>query len=362
MALAAKFSQAQSPVNLASDGEALSPIAYAELFARLTRERDVRADNFGAGGIVTEFESRVAALLGKERAILMPTGTLANMLALDRLAGPARRRAIVQRDSHILNDTGDSCERVMGLKLIALQDNEAGFTSAAVAAELERTATARVAVPVGVISVETPVRRRHAQLVCEPDIDAVVALARREGIALHLDGARVFIAAAATGRSVRQYADLFDTVYVSLYKYMNVPFGAVLAGPEAVIDGLQHDRRRHGGGLNQFWPIALVAGHVLDGLEESWTSALARLPPVLDRIAASGRARIAPFPHPSNIHPLVVTGADPARMARIAAGALARGVKLPEPEGDTFWIRANASWTRIEPDDLAHRIIAALDA
>lgn len=362
MAIATKHSQAQSPINLASDGEALSPLAYAELLARLTRERDVRADNFGAGGIVSEFEARVAALLGKERAILMPTGTLANMLALDRLAGPSRRRVIVQRDSHILNDTGDSCERVMGLKLIALQDNEAGFTAAAVAAELERTASARVAVPVGAISIETPVRRRHAQLVAETDIDAVAALARREGIALHLDGARLFIAAAATGRSVRRYADPFDTVYVSLYKYMNVPFGAVLAGPAGVIDGLHHDRRRHGGGLNQFWPIALVAGHVLDGLEETWKNTLARMPPVLDRITASGRARVPPFPHVANIRPVTVAGADAARMARIAAGALAHGVKLPEPEGDTFWIRANASWTHVEPDDLARRIVAALGA
>jgi threonine aldolase len=362
MAIASKHFQAQSPINLASDGEGLSPLAYAELLARLTREREVRADSFGAGGIVAEFEDRVAALLGKERAILMPTGTLANMLALDRLAGPGKRRAIVQRDGHILNDTGDSCERVMGLKLIALQDNEAGFTAAAVAAELTRAATARVAVPVGVISIETPVRRRHAQLVAESDIDAVVALGRREGIALHLDGARLFVAAAATGRSVRQYADLFDTVYVSLYKYMNVPFGAVLAGPAAIIDGLRHDRRRHGGGLNQFWLIALVAGHGLDGLEETWKQALARMPPVLDRVAASGRARIAPFPHASNIRPLAVPGVDPARMARIAAAALARGLKLPEPEGDTFWIRANAGWTRIEPDDLAQRVIEALGA
>ncbi|MBM3600042.1 MAG: low specificity L-threonine aldolase [Alphaproteobacteria bacterium] len=371
MAVALKPSPVAPVVTLASDGEELSPAAYAQLLAELTRGRDVAADTFSIGGIVAEFEARIAGLLGKERAIVMPTGTLANMLALDRLAGPAangvgRRRVIVQTDSHVLNDTGDGCELVAGLKLVPVQDHGAGFTAAAVRAELQRATTARVAVPFGAISIETPVRRRHNELVDQRDIDEVVALARAEGIGLHLDGARVFIAAAATGRSVADCARPFDTVYVSLYKYMHVPFGAVLAGPARLIDGLHHDRRRHGGGLRQSWQIALVAGHFLDDLESAWRQAMVLARPVLDRIVSSGRARLADFPNAGNIFPLVpvsVSGAvDSQHLARVAARALALGIKLPEPEGDRFWIRVNATWTRLAPDDLAARVVKALES
>jgi len=319
-------------------------------------------DEFGRGGIVAEFEARIAALLGKGRAIVMPTGTLANLLALDRLCGPGRRRVIVQRDSHILNDTSDTCERLAGLKLIALQDNAAGFTATAVEAEIAAAAVARVAAPVGAIAIEPPVRRRHGQLPAAHDVEEVVRLARRHGIRLHLDGARIFIAAAATGRSVRDLAGPFDTVYVSLYKYMNVPFGAVLAGPAVLIDGLEHDRRRHGGSLRQFWQVALVAGQLLDGLEDAWRQALARARPVLDRVTAAGRVRLQPFAHGSNIFPLEIPGASADRLARITARARVAGIKLPAPEGNVFWVRANPSWLRIDPGELSVRLEDAVMA
>src|SRR5947209_12918128 len=87
-------------VQFRSDGLALSPIAYARLLADIAQRRDIAPDEYSRGGVVAELETRMAALLGKEAAIFVPTGTLANHLALRLLTGTGRR-VLVQRESHL---------------------------------------------------------------------------------------------------------------------------------------------------------------------------------------------------------------------------------------------------------------------
>src|ERR1700724_2546465 len=95
----------------------------------------------------------------------------------------------------------------------------------------------------------------------------ITAWARERGIGLHLDGARLFLESAYSNRPVREYAALFDTVYISLYKYFNAASGAILAGPKALLGELFNPRRMFGGGLHQAWPFAAVALHYMDGFE-----------------------------------------------------------------------------------------------
>src|SRR5438045_6265864 len=92
---------------------------------------------------------------------------------------------------------------------------------------------------------------------------------------LKLDGARLLIESVYTGIAPADYAARFDTVYVSLYKYLNAAAGAVLAGPRALLDGLFHQRRMFGGGLPHVWPYAAVALHYLDGFSERFAAAAA---------------------------------------------------------------------------------------
>jgi threonine aldolase len=94
-------------IHFRSDGVALSPADYARLLARLAAEDEVAADEFSLGGAVERLERRMAALLGKEMAVFMPSGTLANHLAL-RLLARRGRRVLVQRDSHLYCDCGDA--------------------------------------------------------------------------------------------------------------------------------------------------------------------------------------------------------------------------------------------------------------
>src|SRR5215471_10591890 len=99
-------------------------------------------------------------------------------------------------------------------------------------------------------------------------MEKIVAWARAHHVGLHLDGARIFLESAYTGRPVKEYAALFDTVYVSMYKYFNAAAGAILAGPKALLADLYHTRRMFGGGLPHVWPYTAVALHYVDGFEQ----------------------------------------------------------------------------------------------
>jgi threonine aldolase len=266
---------------------------------------------------------------------------------------------VVQQDGHIMGDTGDSAARLAGVTLVPLQDRGAGFSAAALEAAAARAANGRVATPVAAVVVETPVRSRHAELFDRDDLDGVVAAAKAAGLRLHLDAARLFIAAAWYGRAPAALCAPFDTVYVSLYKQLGTPFGAALAGPAALIEGLGAARRRSGGGLAQFWPAALLAGHHLDGVAERWTRVAAMAPKVWDALAASGRFRIVRRAAESNIVGLALReGGD---LAAFRTRATAAQVRLPAEEAGMLWIRANETWLRSSAEEIAARLVSVAD-
>ena len=255
----------------------------------------------------------------------MPSGTLANHLALRALAG-AKRRVIVPETSHIYNDTGDACQTLSALTLMPLGPGAATFTRADVEAVLARTASGRVATDVGAIAIESPVRRLSGQMFDWDVLTGVAALARERGIGLHLDGARIFIASAYTGRSPAEYAAPFDTVYVSLWKYFNSGQGAILAGPRRVLDGMFHTRRMFGGNLAVGWPAALVARHYMDGFVERLRSAVEVSEAFYRAIAAHPRLAVERIPNGTNVARLTLKGVDPALATRRLAE---RGIRIP---------------------------------
>src|SRR6185436_48387 len=227
------------------DGLNLEPAEIASDLARLCAADARVPDNYGLGGCVEDVETYFATLLGKERALFMPTGTLANHLAIRALARD-RRRVVVQETSHIYNDTGDASQILSGLTLMPLAPDKGTFTWADVEHVIARTTSGRVPDPLGAIVVESPIRRLSGELFERAEMMRVCAEARRLGIGLHLDGARLFIASAYTGISPAEYAAPFDTVYVSLWKYFNSLNGAILAGPSALLDGMFNVRRMFG--------------------------------------------------------------------------------------------------------------------
>ena len=271
----------------------------------------------------------MAARLGKERAIFMPTGTLANHLALRRHCGTGGRAA-VQEQSHLFNDTGDSVQRLSGINLVPLAPGRVGFTAAELGQAHRTSVTGRVFNPISAVMVETPVRRLSGRVVPWDDLVAVTDLCRSLSIPSHLDGARVFMMAAASGRDVREYAGLFDSVYVSLYKYLGSPFGAVLAGKGEFIEGMYHERRMFGGGLAQAALPAALALSALAGFEEAFGAAMDKAADLFEEIDRAPGLSITPFEHGSNIFPMTVDPAiDPVRLA----GSLSRRGIFIYPQG-----------------------------
>jgi len=181
---AAATTPRQDRVSFVGDGIALNPGEYSRLLARLVEEKNVQPDSYALGGVIGQMEERFAAILGKEQAIFLPTGTLANHLAVRLLAG-SRRRVLVQQASHLYNDCGDCAQTLSGLNLVPLASSRATFTSDEVAEQLSLAAGGRVTAQVGAIQIESPVRRKQGELFDFEMMQKVSALAREKQIGLH---------------------------------------------------------------------------------------------------------------------------------------------------------------------------------
>lgn len=348
-----------SVVRFHGDGLSLTPHEMAALLQDLTARSDCQPDNYSRGGVVEELETRLARLLGKERAVFMPTGTLANHLAVRALCGGRGQRVLAQADSHLVNDAGDCASTLSGLNVIALAPGRSCFTAEDVEAVLTRMQDGRVATRVGALSVESPVRRLDNVAVPLEELEIILAPARSAGIGLHLDGARLPLYAPYLGTAPDAIAALFDTVYVSLYKCFSAPFGAVLAGSADLIDELYHARRMFGGGLQQAWPAAAVALHHVDGYEESAIRVAALADDLLGRLQADGRCRVERVTGGTNVFRLELVDGDPAAWRESLGQA---GIELPSPETGTgiFICKMNPTWDRSTADQLERTLLEAL--
>lgn len=349
----------QFRVSLADDGDIPAPREMAARLHRLTQENAIDADYYGNGGAVADLEMEAARLLGKERAVMFPTGTLANLIALRLLAGSDGARVVVHRRSHFFNDSGDNLSLLGGFTMVPLEGEGAGFSVDDVAAEFDRTANARVASRIGCIAIESPSRRLHGRRFAQADIKKISALANDRGIPLFLDGARMLIECAYTGQRPADMAAPFDIVYLSLYKYLGAPFGCVLAGPAAMLDEVFHERRRFGGSLYQMWPAALLAKDALAGSADRWRRARAAGDAVLALAERESSITVERFPDGTNVVLFHLPGAV-LDGKKIKEAGFSHELKLPEPSGSFLPLKVNETWLRMEPRDLARRLTDAL--
>jgi threonine aldolase len=298
---------AQPPVLFVGDGLSLSPAQYASLLTTITAKESFRRDTYLKNGPVEELENTMATLLGKERALFLPTGTLANHLAVRMLAGETRK-VLVQAESHLYRDEGDCAQLLSGLNLVPLGPGRATLSAGEVAKAVDEAAGPPYPAPVGAISIESPVRRCDGQVFEFDEMQKVCAYCRARQVGTHLDGARMFLASAYTGVSPAQYAALFDTVYVSMYKYFNAPFGAILAGPASLMARIEVLRHQFGSAIYQGWESAAVALEHVHGFSERYQAAARNGEKLFQLLQASGRFQIERVPSGSNIARLRLAG------------------------------------------------------
>jgi threonine aldolase len=344
-------------VDFTGDGLSLSPLEYATELRRIAGENGFEADYYTLGGSIEALERKFAALLGKERAVFVPTGTLANHLAIRHLAGNDRR-AIVQAESHFYNDSGDCAGTLSGLTLIPLAPGRATFTLEEVKASVERAGASRVPAGIGVISIESPVRRRLQEMFDFDEMAKICAFARERGLRLHLDGARLFNLPFHSGRAITAYTSLFDTVYISLWKCFNAASGAILAGSAAIIDGQFQTRRMFGGSLPQAWPVAAVAAGYAEGYLGEYAKAWKNASVLLSALAGSDRFAVEKIASGTSVFKLRVRGTAPETFA----GRLKeKGVILSPTHGPdgVFNLIVNTSLNSADPRALIDAFVGA---
>ena len=313
------------------DGEPKTPSTMLQRLAEFDQKFALEVDSYSLGGNVEQLETKCAEILGKEAAVFMPTGTLANHLAIRKLCG-VKPRAIVQEQSHLYNDSGDCVTRLSNINLVPLAKEYPYFTLEALKAAVEQAESGRVINPVGAVMVESPVRRQSGKIMPFDEMKAVTDYCRDKQIGSHLDGARLYMMSGATGILPADYAALFDTVYVSLYKYFGAPFGAILAGTIEFTDGLYHDRRMFGGGLASANFAAALALRGIDGFEECFNRAMARATALFDKINGLEGINVEHFEHGSNMFPLKLeSNIDSKRFVKTLG---AHSVSVSPPDAD----------------------------
>lgn len=213
---------------------------------------DEQIDNYGGGELIESFEQEVAGLLGKEAAIFMPSGTMAQPIALRIWADLARTDFVaLHATSHVALHEHNSYQVLWQLKGCELGESHR--------VPLLDDLQAAARDPLAAVLLELPMREIGGQL---PPWDELVRQsnwARDQGIKLHMDGARLWQCPAAYDKSLADIAALFDSVYVSFYKDLGGIAGAMLVGDADFIARAKVWQRRVGGTLYALYPYVIAA-------------------------------------------------------------------------------------------------------
>ncbi len=227
---------------------------------------EVGDDVYGEDPTVRRLEERVAALLGKEAALFTPSGTMANQLAIRAQSEPGDA-VIAEAQAHVLLYERAAPTAIAGVMPLAIPGERGLFGPEAVAARIPSppaTMPPGLFPPVRLLCLENTHNAGGGTVWPPERFAAVCREARRHGLSIHLDGARLWHAAVALGVPERTWADLCDTVAVCFSKGLGAPVGAAVAGSCAFIDRARRFRGMMGGAMRQAGVLAAACLYALD--------------------------------------------------------------------------------------------------
>lgn len=258
---------------------------------RAMAEADVADDERDGDPTVKRLEARTAELLGKERALFFPSGVMANQAAVWLHTRPGTE-VLLDADAHIIHWEAAGAAALSGVQVRPVVGAH-GVMRASDLREALRPASRFAPVP-SLVCAENTHNGAGGRATRASDLDAIADVARERALPVHLDGARLWNAAAATGDALQDLARGADTVMVSYSKGLGAPIGAAIAGSARHVDALWTIRKRLGGALRQAGIVAAGALYALDHHRErlaedhTHASAFARL---VDGVAG---ARVVP--------------------------------------------------------------------
>lgn len=213
---------------------------------------DANRDTYGRGGIAEEFEAQLSSFFGKPGVVFLPTGTLAQNVAMKCYSEKTGKKAVaLHPTSHLLLHEYDAIETLWQLRV-----KKVGQSESVLSPDDLHTLDAS---DICAIIIETPMRELGGVM---PEWGALLAMRRwcdANQVAMHLDGARLWQTTSFYQRSVKQIAEIFDSVYVSFYKDLNGIAGAALLGEATLIEDARIWARRAGGNPITLYPDILAA-------------------------------------------------------------------------------------------------------
>jgi threonine aldolase len=228
---------------------------------KVMAEAEVGDDVFGEDPTVNALQEKVARMLGKESAIFVPSGTMANQLAIKSHTQPGDE-VIIETTSHPYNFEGGAAAVLSGIQFYCLKAVR-GILDASQVEEAVRPEDHHFPVT-RLICLENTHNRGGGSVYPIEKMAAIHRLAKSKGLLLHLDGARLWNASVAKGINPKEYAQWADSVSVCLSKGLGAPIGSLVAGSKTFIDRVHRFRKMFGGGMRQVGIIAAAGIYALD--------------------------------------------------------------------------------------------------
>lgn len=255
--MAQRDTSAQHPVDLRSDTVTKPTSAMRVAMSHA----EVGDDVLGDDPTVIRLQDRIAAIMGKEAACFVPTGTMANQTAIRAHTEPGDE-ILAHEDSHIIHYETGSPAALSGVMIRPLFGARGLFTgedvSRAIRPDSIHAPRSRMLI------VENTQNRGGGAVWPIEQVRAVTEAARAKGLRTHMDGARIWNACAATGLEPMDYAKHFDTVSCCFSKGLGAPAGSAVAGDRATIARVHRFRKMFGGTMRQSGVLAACALHALD--------------------------------------------------------------------------------------------------
>lgn len=286
-------------------------------------EAVVGDDVYGEDPTVVELEERVASMLGHEAGLFVPTGSMANLLGIWSLV-PAGAEVLCDGQSHIVRAEMGAHAQLHGITTRTWTTTD-GIVDAATVAAAIAPDNGPFLVRTAAIEVENTHNFGGGTVHPVEVLREVRAVAIAAGLAMHLDGARLWNAHVATGTPLRDYGSLFETASVCLSKGLGAPVGSVLVSSRARIDACRVQRKRLGGGWRQAGMLAAAGLYALDHHVERLADDHAGARAFAEACALAAPGSVEPEQVPTNIV-VVRTGERPA--GDVVALAAGRGVRL----------------------------------
>lgn len=219
-------------------------------------------DVFGEDPTVNALQEKAAALFGMEAALFCPSGTMTNQIAFKVLTRPGDE-VIIEENAHPYKYEGGGLAMLSGLSVALIQGNRGRITAAQVEARINNPDDPHFPLT-RVVSLENTCNRGGGALYDFAEIRKIREVCDRRGLALHLDGARLFNALAETPESPADYGRVFDTISICLSKGLGAPVGSLLLSTKERIKAARRVRKVFGGGMRQAGFLAAAGIYALD--------------------------------------------------------------------------------------------------